>query len=185
MTLDETIFFFFYNLAHQSVFADQLIIFFAVYFPYLVILSAGFFLVFYYGIFTSKNIFQQLLKHFSAFFALALSAVLAWAVAKALKLLFHTARPFEILSQVDPLFRDDGYAFPSGHALVFSAIAFTLFFVNKKAGYLFMFFVFLIGVARVAAGAHFPIDILGGFLFGVLISWLVVRFLPKCISVDF
>jgi membrane-associated phospholipid phosphatase len=35
-----------------------------------------------------------------------------------------------------------------------------------------MFFALLIGVARVIAGVHFPIDILGGFCIGFLVAYL-------------
>jgi undecaprenyl-diphosphatase len=58
------------------------------------------------------------------------------------------------------------------------ALAFALFFSHKKIGYIFMFFAFLIGIARIIAGAHFPVDILGGFILGILTAYLV-RFLSK------
>jgi len=36
-----------------------------------------------------------------------------------------------------------------------------------------MFFAFLIGIARIIAGVHFPIDILGGFILGAGIAYLI------------
>ena len=33
-----------------------------------------------------------------------------------------------------------------------------------------MFFALIIGIARIMAGVHFPIDILGGFVLGSLIA---------------
>ena len=41
-----------------------------------------------------------------------------------------------------------------------------------------MFFALLIGLARIIAGVHFPIDILGGFVLGGIVSFLVA-FLVK------
>ncbi len=38
---------------------------------------------------------------------------------------------------------------------------------------IFIFFAFIIGLARIIAGVHFPIDILGGFLFGGLIAYFL------------
>jgi undecaprenyl-diphosphatase len=52
-------------------------------------------------------------------------------------------------------------------------IAFAIFLTHKKAGYWFMFFALLIGLARIIVGVHFPIDILGGFILGALIAYLV------------
>jgi len=158
--MNNTIFFFFYSLAHQSIFFDKVIVFFAVYFPYIVILLALIFLFFYN-------------KSRKEFILICFSGGLALAVAEILKFLFHTLRPFAIFPQVLSLFLENGYAFPSGHAAVFSAMAFALFFTHKKAGYVFMFFAFLIGLARIIAGVHFPIDILGGFIIGILVAYFV------------
>jgi len=159
--MNNTIFYFFYNLAHQSQFFDKVVIFFAVYFIYIVIILAVLFLFFH--------------KRWRELLLVCLSGGLAWFLAKMLKILIHTPRPFDALPQINSLFTEAGYAFPSGHTMVASAIAFALFFINKKAGYVFMFFALLIGLARIAAGAHFPIDILGGFTLGFLITYFINR----------
>ncbi|MBI3305958.1 phosphatase PAP2 family protein [Candidatus Nomurabacteria bacterium] len=157
--MNNNIFFFLHNIARQSAFFDAIVSFFAVYFIYIVIVSALLFLFLY---FSRKE-----------FIFLCVSGGLAWILAKILKILIHTDRPFEVFPEVQSLFTEVGYAFPSGHTMVASAIAFTLFFINKKAGYLFMFFALLIGLARIIAGVHFPIDILGGFILGALIAYFL------------
>lgn len=157
--MNDSIFYFFYNLAHQSVFFDKLVVFFAMYFIYIVIILALFFLFF-------RKKWEELIL-------LCVSGSLAWILAKILKILIHTTRPFDVFSQVQSLFVETGYAFPSGHTMVASTIAFALFFVNKKVGYVFILFALLIGLARIISGVHFPIDILGGFVFGALIAILV------------
>lgn len=167
--MNNNIFFFFYNLAHQSVFFDKVIIFFADTFPYLVILIAMAYLFFYK-------------KDWKDFFVVFISSGLAWFLAYVLKILIHIPRPFDVFSQVSALFSETGYAFPSGHATFFMALAFALFFNHKKiglptqAGYLFILFALLIGLARIIAGVHFPIDILGGFILGFVIAY----FLKMC-----
>lgn len=157
--MNENIFYFFYNLAHQSEFFDNVVIFFAVYFIYFVIASALVFLVFN--------------KKWKEFVLLCVSGGLAWGLAKILKVLIHTPRPFDVLPQTQSLFLETGYAFPSGHTMVAATIAFTLFFSHKKTGYVFMFFAVLIGLARIVAGVHFPVDILGGFVLGALIAYFI------------
>lgn len=177
--MNETIFFFFYNLARQSVFFDALVIFFAVYFIYIIIVLAFIFLILYHRILSSQNSFKKFLDDWKEFLMLCISGGSAFILAKILKILIHSSRPFDLFEQVKPLFLETGYAFPSGHTLVASAIAFTLFFINKKAGYVFIFFTLLIGLARIIVGVHFPIDILGGFVFGGVISYLVAYFVKK------
>lgn len=158
--MNNSIFLFFYNLAHQSVFFDKLVIFFAVYFPYVVVLLAAVFLFFYHR--TWKEFF---LVFFSSFFAYFLATIF--------KFLFHVSRPIIALSDIHPLFTKTTFSFPSEHATFFMALAVSIFFFHKKAGYIFMFFALLIGIARVIAGVHFPIDILGGFVLGALVAYLV------------
>ena len=161
--MNETIFYFFYNLAHHSQFFDKVVVFLAVYFPYLVILMAGLFLLF-----CRKNWRELFLVFFSGGLAVFIDLLL--------KYLIHASRPFLTLANVHPLFLETGYAFPSGHATLFSALAVSLFFLDKKIGYIFIFFALLIGLARIIVGIHFPIDILGGFVLGAFIVYLVRYF---------
>lgn len=177
--MNDQIFFFFYNLAHQSVFFDKLVIFFAVYFIFIVIVSAMLFLVFYHKIFSSENPIKEFINKWKEFVLLFLSTGIALMGAKILKVLFQTFRPFVIFPQVQPLFMESGYAFPSGHTMLASAIAFAIYFTNKKAGYYFMFFALLIGVSRIVSGVHFPVDILGGFILGAGVSSLVAYFVKN------
>ncbi|MEK7471029.1 MAG: phosphatase PAP2 family protein [Patescibacteria group bacterium] len=163
--MNDTIFFFLYNLAYQSKIFDGIIIFFAVYFLYIVIVLA---LLFLFRVFNWKE-----------FILICVSGGFAWIFAKILKILIHTPRPFDIFSQVHSLFLETGYAFPSGHTAVASAIAFALFFINKKIGYIFIFFTLIIGIVRIIAGVHFPIDILGGFILGGIVSYLFAYFIKN------
>jgi undecaprenyl-diphosphatase len=176
--MNDTIFFFFYNLAHQSAFTDNLIIFFAVYFIYFVILMAGLFLLFHHKILPSQNPIKEFINKWKEFVSVGVSIILALTLAYAMKNLIHTLRPLDMLG-IQPLFWQAGYAFPSGHTFIASAIAFSLFLIHKKAGYVFMLFALLIGMARVMAGVHFPIDILGGFALGGIIAYLVAYFMKK------
>ncbi|KKQ08185.1 MAG: Bacitracin transport permease protein BCRC [Parcubacteria group bacterium GW2011_GWB1_36_5] len=173
--MNNQIFFFFYNLAHQSAFFDNLVIFFAVYFPFIVIFLAGIFLLMHHEIFKAESIFQILMQKKKELLLAFLSSFLAYFLAVILKLLFHTSRPFLDLPNVQALFSETGFAFPSGHAAFFGALGVALFLTHKKAGYIFMFFAFIIGFSRVIAGIHFPIDILGGFVLGVIVAYFLKK----------
>ncbi|MFA5932427.1 MAG: phosphatase PAP2 family protein [Candidatus Paceibacterota bacterium] len=174
--MNDIIFFFFYNLAHQSAFFDKLIIFLAVYFPFVVVALAGLFLLFHHEVFKAESPFRVLLEKKKEFSVVFFSGFLAYFISVLLKVLFHTLRPFLALPNVQSLFFESGFAFPSGHATFFSAIALSIFFLHKKAGYVFMALALIIGLARITAGVHFPIDILGGFVIGGIVSYLVAYF---------
>lgn len=171
--MNDTIFFFFYGLAHQSEFLDKVIIFFADIFPYIVILLAFLFLIFHHEVLPSKNPFKEFKKKWKEITLVFFSGISAWILAYVLKYLFHTGRPFDVFPKVVSLFPETSYAFPSGHATFFMALAAALFFSHKKAGYVFIAFAILIGVARIIAGVHFPIDILGGFILGFAIAFFL------------
>ena len=167
--MNTAIFYFLYNFAHRSEIFDKVIIFFAVYFPFVVILFAILFLLF-----RQYQKCQGLTLPFKAKFEevgmVILSIGAASIVSKVLKILIHAARPFDALPRVYSLFAETGFTFPSDHATFFLALAVSIFFINKKTGALFMFFALIIGLARIMAGVHFPIDILAGFILGALVA---------------
>lgn len=177
--MNETIFYFFYNLAHQSEFFDRVIIFSAVYFPYIVIILAGLFLLFHHDVFKAEYPYQIFFKKKKEMLVVFITACLGWVASSVLKMLIQVERPFVALPDVQSLFPETGFAFPSGHATFFMALAISIFLLHKKAGYIFIFFALLIGLARIIAGVHFPIDILGGFILGAGISYLFAYFVKS------
>jgi undecaprenyl-diphosphatase len=177
--MNNQIFFALYSLAHQSVFLDKVIIFFAQYFPYLVILLAIIFLLFHHEIFSAEKPFKALAQKWKEIFYVFISVMTAWLGAILLKLLFHMPRPFVEFSNVIPLFKETDFSFPSGHATFYMGLAIAVFLHHKKVGYWFMFFALLIGLARIVAGVHFPIDILGGYIIGAIISYLLLKLFKK------
>lgn len=178
MILNNQIFFFFYNFAHQSDLMDKLIVFLAHAFPYLVIVIAFVFLLFHHDIITSKNPFAEIAKKWREVVLVFFTGIFAWVIANLIKIAIQIPRPTLQFSNVFPLIEKTGFSFPSGHATFFMALAFSIFFSHKRAGYWFIFFALIIGLARIASGVHFPIDILGGYLIGILIAYFV-KFLYK------
>lgn len=174
--MNESIFYFFYNLAHHSNFFDGLIVFFAVYFPYLVICLAGLFLLFHHEVLSATNPFAEFRKKWKEIILVFFVGLFARGITEILKYLIHTDRPFLKLTQVQSLFPETGHSFPSGHTTFFFGLAFAVFFVHKKVGYIFLFFALVIGLARIVAGVHFPIDILGGFVVGFITAYLFAFF---------
>lgn len=173
--MNDSIFFFFYNLSHRSELFDKLVVFTADIFPYIVIILAGLFLLLHHEVFKAKNPLADFLQKKREITSVFIASGLAWIVARLLKLIIHTPRPFVEFSNVSALLPETGFAMPSGHATFFMALAVSIFLSHKKAGYLFMFFALLIGIARIISGVHFPVDILCGFILGVVIAYLLKK----------
>lgn len=102
--------------------------------------------------------------------------VLAFGVGEILKNIFQTQRPF-IVEHLIPLtatIPHDG-AFPSGHTASAVALAVTVWLHNRKIGALFIIIAVTIGVARVLANVHWPIDIAGGIIIGIAVALAVEK----------
>jgi undecaprenyl-diphosphatase len=69
----------------------------------------------------------------------------------------------------------DWSSFPSDHATVFFALAMSIFFVWRAAGIVALSYVFLfIAMPRLYLGFHYPTDIVGGALIGIVLA-LIAR----------
>jgi undecaprenyl-diphosphatase len=76
-----------------------------------------------------------------------------------------------------PFARDLSY--PSGHAARATALAFILGFAiynkSRKAGYAIWAFPIIMGITRLYLMQHYPTDIIGGFLFGGMVSVILAN----------
>jgi membrane-associated phospholipid phosphatase len=70
----------------------------------------------------------------------------------------------------------DGFGFPSGHAATAFVLA-TVLAVYLPARWRWIPFVLaaLAGIGRMYVGVHFPLDVVGGALWGVVVGTVVVR----------
>jgi undecaprenyl-diphosphatase len=87
-------------------------------------------------------------------------------------------RPFASHSSIIPLDKDVTVAssFPSTHMAVAFAIATAIYlYGHRRLGPALFLLAFVIGFGRVAAGVHYPIDILAGAIVGGL-SGIVAKF---------
>lgn len=90
------------------------------------------------------------------------------------KLLFQRERP----TLWQHLVTENSYSFPSGHAMISSAIAFSLIAMTwhsrfRWIGIIFgILYMIIIGFSRLYLGVHFPSDILGGW--SVSLLWVVI-----------
>jgi undecaprenyl-diphosphatase len=117
-------------------------------------------------------------------FEIIASAVLAiltthW-VSEWLKHFFHRPRPCHYWRNVSmPFGLPHSLSFPSGHtAVIFAAAYVAGYFYPKLRGWAYAFAVW-VALTRVYVGVHYPTDLLGGALLGVIcgaVACRVVRF---------
>lgn len=114
--------------------------------------------------------------------ALIASAALAWIGNVALKSLAESPRPTESLLTISE--HAGGFGFPSGHVMGTTVLLGALFVVATKRtpmrllrwfiqGTILTTLLFA-GIARVEVGAHWPSDVVGGYLWGTILLLTIV-----------
>jgi len=149
------------GLAGKNIYLDAVFIFLAVYFIFILAVLHGLF-------------FWR--KRRMGLWSWSLIATAAAYLTKPLiGLLRFRFRPF-VMDGINRLIDKTSTetSFPSGHTLIAFALAFSIFWVNKKIGALFLAGAFLVAVSRIIVGVHYPSDILAGILIAFLLS-LVIR----------
>ena len=100
--------------------------------------------------------------------SVAVAGVIALVLARLASKMYYDPRPF-VTQNVQPLFyHAPNNGFPSDHSLLAMALTATVYFFNKRLAGIMLVLTALIGVARVLAKVHSPIDIAGAWLIGII-----------------
>lgn len=175
--MNDLIFSFLHNLANKSSSFDVMVIFFAEYLPYMIIIFTIIFLFFHYEIFQKRYPLKAYIRKIKEIILVFFSGIFAWFLANLIKIIIKVPRPFLSLDDVFPLLDKTDFSFPSGHATFYMALAFSFYFIHKKISYFLFFCALVIGIFRIIAGVHYPLDILAGYFLGILISYLLNKYL--------
>ncbi len=93
-----------------------------------------------------------------------------------LKNLFDRPRPCKVLENVHLLVTcTDSFSFPSSHAVnnFAAAMFFTIFYRHLK--WILFSVATLMALSRIFVGVHYPSDVVGGALIGILIGYLLAK----------
>ena len=97
-----------------------------------------------------------------------------------IKNLFARIRPYEVIDGLILLVgKAPDYSFPSGHTGSAFALAVVIFMVmDRKYGIIALILASLMGFSRLSVGIHYPSDVLGGVILGVVTSVIAVKCFP-------
>ncbi len=166
-----SLFFSINNLAGHSVWLDRLGIFFADYSGYIILAILVLIL------FSRPSVAARRMVVVASVSAIISRGI----VTTAIRFLYYHSRPFTAL-HVNQLIPESGASFPSGHAAFYFAIAMAVYLYNKKLGISFFVISLLMGLARIYAGVHWPADVVGGLVVGVVTALLIDFFIRKFVE---
>ncbi len=143
---------------------DKIIVFCAVHLWWVLVVA----LVLFYGI------FKRSARGLAELLVILFSALLSDLAAVILKPIVASPRPFEAIKDLPVLLHDvSTKAFPSGHTAFVFGLAVALLLYDWFIGVAAIIGALIVGLARVAAGVHWPIDIAGGIIVGALAAIIV------------
>ncbi len=170
MHFDITVFNFLNNFANHSAILDYGGIFFATYLQYM--LGAILLHLMFYPR-EKRNINRPMVT------VSLIAAILARLVVKTAILLIHgRPRPYVVIETAHKLIptsiAENFQSFPSGHTIFFFSLATVLYMFNKKLGVWFYVAALTMGIARIFVGVHWPTDIIGGIILGILVGLITM-----------
>ena len=88
---------------------------------------------------------------------------------------WHYTMPFENL-------KEKSFSFPSGHTATSFGAAFGIFYIDKKKGIVPLILAALIGFSRIYIHVHYPSDVIGGVITGILFSLIACLIVFKLLG---
>jgi undecaprenyl-diphosphatase len=172
-SLNQSIFLWLHHFAGRWALLDGMAIFFAEWLPYILCI-----------VFLILVLYQDGARRRLYLFAEGALAILLarGIIVTAIHFFYYHPRPF-VVYNFAPLISESGSSFPSAHAAWFFALAMAVWYADRRWGWWFFSFALAMGIARIYAGVHFPLDVIGGAVIGVAsgmgIHWLLAPALEE------
>lgn len=102
-------------------------------------------------------------------------------IIKLIHIFYYEPRPY-VSFDITPLVEHkEDASFPSRHISIMAAVSFAFMYFKSKYTPLLLFFTLWVGFARIYVGVHYPLDIIGGIVVGIisLVAALQIRKLLK------
>ncbi len=114
-------------------------------------------------------------------FRIGVMLMTAGSITEIFKIALVQPRPYWVSLEVNPLSKaETGFGLPSGHSAlpisIYGLMAATI--KQRRVTFTLLTLVALIGISRMVLGMHFPQDVLGGWLLGLLLLGLFLKYEP-------
>lgn len=160
-----------YSLADSSGLASGISIFFAEWFPFLVLASV--IVTVFLKEENEGEVFRVLVRT-------AFPTFVVWIIVVLIKHFYPSPRPFAELELTPLISVSDPFgSFPSAHAAVFGSIAGTMLVYRIRVARWYILSAILIAIGRVAVGVHWPGDVLTGILLGLAVGFAIAKLLLR------
>lgn len=118
------------------------------------------------------------------FYMMSTVLIMSAITSPVLKSVFNRERPFYTHGHIEKRSTGGKSSFPSGHTLeAFSmAMAVANCFRRRRLTLVVFVWASLVGYSRMALGVHYPSDVIGGIVIGILIGWAVPAMFSKYFS---
>jgi len=168
--IEQSLFGFLGDSISGSPFLSILTVFFAEFLPYVLVAGVLVYLLKFRGD-TRTRIYRILLVLLTILLSRGFFT-------ETIRFFFPYPRPYHMLG-FSPVFTESTSAFPSGHMAFLFAIAIPLLFFSRRWGAWFLGASLMVGLARILAGVHWPMDILGGIVVAGVSYEIIRRILPS------
>lgn len=166
------LFFLIFGLSGTSENLDRLMIFGSEYLIYLTII-----LVFYLGL-------KGKVAEKKAFLLIILSIPISILIIKGIHIFIFEPRPYVAYDFSPLVYAKDDASFPSRHTVIMTVLSLPYLYFKSKWAPFFLFSLVWVGISRVFAGVHFPIDIAGGLGVGIVTLVIGLQF-KKLLKLSF
>ncbi len=110
---------------------------------------------------------------------LAVSLPLGYALARLAGLFFSHPQPFAV-GGFEPLIPHDiDNSFPSDHTIIGGVFASAAFLADRRFGLCLWALTIIMGLCRIAAGLHYPVDIIASCVLAVAAVWVAGKVLQS------
>ena len=127
-------------------------------------------LLYFFGNEKGKNVSKKMI------FVLIVTVI----ITQIIKFVVMRPRPYDEISSLVLLSLGTDPSFPSGHTTISTAMSYVLSKEYNK--YYLMIIPFIVALSRLYIGVHYPSDVLGGFLLGICIVYILEHYVNFKIS---
>lgn len=174
MNMNAAVFNLINGIAHKSEVLDKVMIWLTSYGPliYMAVLAA----FYLYGVYRKDKIFREIAVNTLA--VTGISLFFGFIIG----IFYYEPRPF-VTNKVNLLMpHAPDTSFPSDHSLGTMSIALGINNCYKVYGTILIMLSLLVGLSRVYAGAHYPLDVVGSYLIVFVVNYLYKRLLSDKIN---